>query len=126
MKKRFVLDVNNFNNTIIRLNLSVQHSNDKIKSNENNSKYLQLFDCVQFVRLSDEIDELKNLPVRDVDEEIFELREQYGRLNDEWKTLKSENDNLQHEIHNQQSIIQKYEFDVQKQVETTAHLNDEV
>ena len=126
MKKRFVLDVNNFNNTIIRLNLNVQHSNDKIKSNENNSKYLQLFDCVQFVRLSDEIDELKNLPVRDVDEEIFELREQYGRLNDEWKTLKSENDNLQHEIHNQQSIIQKYEFDVQKQVETTAHLNDEV
>lgn len=77
-------------------------------------------------RLSDEIDELKNLPVRDADEEIFELRERYEQLHAEWKIGRSEHDALQRDIDHKQSLIQRHEFEMQKQVETVAYLNNEV
>jgi hypothetical protein len=79
-----------------------------------------------FLRLSDEIDELKNLPVRDADEEIFELREKYEHLHADWKIARSEHDALQREIDRRQSLMQKHEFEMQKQVETVAYLNNEV
>jgi hypothetical protein len=79
-----------------------------------------------FFRLSDEIDELKNLPVRDADEEIFELREKYEHLFVDWKIARTEHDALQRDIDYKHSLIQKHEFDMQKQVETVASLNDEV
>jgi FtsZ-binding cell division protein ZapB len=69
---------------------------------------------------------LKNLPVRDADEEIFELREKYERVHAEWKIGRSEHDALQREIDHKQSLLQKYEFEMQKQVETVAYLNNEV
>jgi hypothetical protein len=82
----------------------------------------QIFSC----RLSDEIDELKNLPVRDADEEIFELREKYEQLHAEWKIARTENDALQRDIDHKQILIQRHDFDMQKQVETIAYLNNEV
>jgi hypothetical protein len=76
--------------------------------------------------LSDEIDELKNLPVRDADEEIFEIRERYEHLHADWKIARSEHDALQREIDHKQSLMQKQEFELQKQVDTVAYLNNEV
>jgi len=81
------------------------------------------FECF---RLSDEIDELKNLPIRDADEEVFELHEKYERLQVESKISRTEHDALLKDFDHKQSLIQKYEFDIQKQVETVAYLNDEV
>ena len=76
--------------------------------------------------MSDEIDELKNLPVRDADEEIFEIREKYEQLHADWKIARSEHDALQREIDHKHSLMQKQEFELQKQVETVAYLNNEV
>ncbi len=125
MIKKFVLVVNNFNNIIIKLNLNVQHLKDKIKSKINKWIFVSSFDF-EFFRLSDEIDELKNLPIRDADEEVFELHEKYERLQVEWKISRTEHDALLKDIDHKQHLIQKYEFDMQKQVETVAYLNDEV
>jgi hypothetical protein len=77
-------------------------------------------------RLSDEIDELRNLPVRDTDEEIFELREKCERFHADWKIARTEHDALQKDIDYKHNLIQKHEFDIQKQVETVAYLNNEV
>jgi len=77
-------------------------------------------------RLSDEINELKDLPVHDVDEEIFELYEKYQQLVDDYKIARTEYDALQRDTDYKQSLIQKHEFDMQKQVEIVASLNDEV
>ncbi|CAF4097930.1 unnamed protein product, partial [Adineta steineri] len=76
-------------------------------------------------KLSDEIDELKNLPIRDTDEEIFELREKYERLHADWQISRTEHDTLLRDNDYRQSLIQKHEFDMQKQVENAATLNDE-
>lgn len=69
---------------------------------------------------------MKSLPVRDVDEEIFEIREKYEQLHADWKIARTEHDALQRDIDYKHSLIQKHEFDMQKQVETVAYLNDEV
>ncbi|CAF3563610.1 unnamed protein product [Rotaria socialis] len=76
--------------------------------------------------LSDQIDELKKIPVSDTDEELFELREKYERLHAEWKIARSEADGLQNDIDYKDSLIQKYEFDTQQQIETITLLNDEL
>jgi hypothetical protein len=103
----------------------VQHLKDKIKSKINKRILISSFDF-EFFRLSDEIDELKNLPIRDADEEVFELHEKYERLQVEWKISRTEHDGLLKDIDHKQNLIQKYEFDMKKQVETVAYLNDEV
>lgn len=72
------------------------------------------------------MDELKNLPVRDADEEIFELRERYEQLHADWKTVRGENDALKREIDSKQNLVQRHEFEMQQQVETVAYLNNEV
>ncbi|CAF4484310.1 unnamed protein product [Rotaria sp. Silwood1] len=76
--------------------------------------------------LSDQIDELKKIPVCDADEELFELREKYERLHAEWKIARNEHDILQNDINYKNSVIQKSEVDMQKQLETIAFLNDEI
>ncbi len=48
MKKKFVLVVNNFNNIIIKLNLNVQHLNDKIKSNKNSLIHFQFIQYLDY------------------------------------------------------------------------------
>jgi uncharacterized protein YlxW (UPF0749 family) len=77
-------------------------------------------------RLSDEIDELKNIPVRDADEDIFALREECARFQEELKTARAERDALQQTIDHKQNLIQKHEYEMQRQVETVAYLNNEV
>lgn len=69
---------------------------------------------------------MKNLPVRDADEEIFELRERYEQLHADWKLVRTENDVLHREIDQKQSLIQRHDFEMQQQVETVAYLNNEV
>ena len=81
---------------------------------------------LRIFRLSDEIDEFRNLPVRDTEEELFELREKYERLHADWKMAQNENETLQEDINYKQNLIQRHEADMQKQVETVAYLNEEV
>jgi chromosome segregation ATPase len=76
--------------------------------------------------LSDEIDEVKNVPVRDTDEDIFELRQECTRFHDELKAVRAERDALQQDIDYKQNLLQKHEYDTQRQVEIVAHLNNEV
>ena len=77
-------------------------------------------------RLSDEIDELKNLAVRDTDEDLFELKETCQRLQADLKESRTERDVLQQDIDQKQSLIQRHGFDMQNQIETIARLNNEV
>ena len=77
-------------------------------------------------RLSDEIDELKNTPVRDVDEDIFALREECMRFQEELNMVYTERANPQQDINYQQNVIQKQEYDLQRQSETITLLDDEV
>lgn len=69
---------------------------------------------------------MKNLPIRDSDEEISEIRDKYDHLYHQWEAARIENDDLRRQIDHQFSLSQKHEFDMQKQVETVAYLNDEV
>lgn len=77
-------------------------------------------------RLTDEIDELKVMPVRDSDEELFEMKDLYQRLQTDFQTLRAERDAFYQEIEQKNRIIQKHDSELQKQVETVAHLNHEV
>ena len=86
--------------------------------------HLILF-CMPF-RLSDEIDEIKTLPIRDADEEMFHLRDKYERLYAEFERLGSDYNLALKDIDYKQNLIQKHDFDMQKQAETAAHLNNEV
>lgn len=77
-------------------------------------------------RLSDQIDELKKLPVSDADEELFEVREKYERLHADWKIARNELEALQTDVDYKNGIIQKYEYETQKHVENITFLNQEV
>ena len=79
-----------------------------------------------FSRLSDEIDELKNLAVRDTDEDLFESKEICQRLQAELKVARTERDVLHQDIDQKQLLIQRHDFEMQKQIETVAYLNNEV
>ena len=105
--------------------MNVQHLNDKIRSKILKKKNTLLIVFI-FFRLSDEIDELKNVPVRDADEDIFALREECIRFQEDLKKVRLEKDTLQQEIDHKQSLILKHEFDLQRQIETVAYLNNEV
>lgn len=76
--------------------------------------------------MSDEIDELKSIPVRDADEDIFALREECARFTEDLKTVRAERDALQQNVDVKQNVIQKHEYEMQRQVETVAYLNNEV
>jgi hypothetical protein len=64
--------------------------------------------------------------VRDADEDIFALREECIRFQEDLKTARFEKETLQQDIDYKQNLLQKYEFDLQRQVETVAYLNNEV
>jgi hypothetical protein len=108
------------------LNLNVLHLNDKIKSKINLILILFWFFFFCKFRLSDEIDELKNLPVRNNDEDVFTLRRECNRFQEDLKTARIERDILQQDIDHKQNLIKKYENDLKGQPEIVAYLNNQV
>ncbi|CAF4140903.1 unnamed protein product [Rotaria magnacalcarata] len=78
-------------------------------------------------KLSDEIDELKKkLLEHNSDEDIFALREECIRFQEDVKMAHAKQLVSQQDIDYKQNLIQKYEFDAQQQVKTITHLNHEV
>lgn len=77
-------------------------------------------------RLSDEIDSLRNQPVRDSDEELFELRETCQRLQADLNILRTDRISMQQELDEKTLLIQRYEFDTKKQIEAVDQLNQKV
>ncbi|UJR22902.1 hypothetical protein I4U23_025930 [Adineta vaga] len=77
-------------------------------------------------KLTDEIEELKSVPVRDSDEDLFTLREECFRFQDDLKTVRAERDALQQNIDHKQNLIQKHEYEMQRQAEAVAYLNNEI
>ncbi|CAF2885591.1 unnamed protein product [Rotaria sp. Silwood2] len=87
------------------------------------------FECSTLERknqkLLNEIDELNNLSISYKDD-IAELREKYIRLQEDVTSTYVEYDKLQKDMDYKQCLIQKHEFDMQKQLEITTHLNYEI
>ncbi|CAF4196018.1 unnamed protein product [Rotaria sp. Silwood2] len=77
-------------------------------------------------KLSDDIDKLKSLPEHDSDEDIFALREECIHFQEDLKTAHANHLLLQQDIDYKQNLILKHEYDLQRQVETITHLNNEV
>ncbi|CAF1107005.1 unnamed protein product [Rotaria sordida] len=77
-------------------------------------------------RLTDEIDKLKSLPEHNSDEDIFALREECIRFQEDLKTAYTNHMLLQQDIDYKQNLILKHEYDKQRQVETITYLNNEV
>lgn len=65
-------------------------------------------------------------PVRDSDEELFELKELYQRLQMENQTFRAEQEGFHRELTEKQRLIERYAHEMQKQIETVAQLNQEV
>lgn len=76
--------------------------------------------------MSEQIDELKNLAVRDTDEDMFVLRTECTQLREESKTIRTERDTLQQTIDQKENLIQKYEYEMKGQADTVTHLNNQV
>ena len=79
-----------------------------------------------FSRLSEQIDELKCLTVRDSDEELYALRTVCQRYQEELQTACYERDNFKRELELKQNLIRKYENDAHEQSETISNLNYQV
>ncbi|CAF0886914.1 unnamed protein product [Adineta ricciae] len=77
-------------------------------------------------KLTDEIEELKNIPVRDSDEDLFALRDECFRFQEDLQTVRADRDTLKQNIEQKQNLIQKHEFEMQRQVEAVAYLNNEI
>lgn len=58
--------------------------------------------------------------------EILQLRKEYIQLQKDLKTKNIACSTLQEDIDHKQDLIHKHEFDMQKQMETVAHMNNEV
>lgn len=65
-------------------------------------------------------------PVRDSDEELFELKELYQRLQMENQTFRAEQEGFHRELTEKQHLIERYDHEMRKQIETVAQLNQEV
>jgi uncharacterized coiled-coil DUF342 family protein len=76
-------------------------------------------------RLLNEIDQMKNLSMC-YEDDIDELRKECIELQNDLQAIHSEHDDLQNDIRYKQNLIEKHEFDMQKQMEIVAHLNNEV
>lgn len=74
-------------------------------------------------RLSEQVDELKNLAVRDTDEDLFVLRTECTQLREESKTIR---DVLQQTIDQRDNLIRKYEYEMKGQTDTVTQLNNQV
>ncbi|CAM2714606.1 unnamed protein product [Rotaria socialis] len=78
-------------------------------------------------KLSDEIDELKKkLQEHNSDEDIFALREECIRFQEDVKMAHAKQLVSQQDIDYKQNLIHKYEFDAQQQAKTITHLNHEI
>ena len=76
--------------------------------------------------MSEQIDELKNLAVRDTDDDVFALRTECTQLREDSKTVRIERDTLQQTIDQKEHLIRKYEYEMKGQAETMTHLNNQV
>ena len=76
-------------------------------------------------RLINEIDEMKSLSTR-YEDDITELHQKCNQYLKDLEAMNVKHDNLQKDIDDKDSRIQKYELDLQKQMDTVAHLNKEV
>lgn len=76
--------------------------------------------------LSKQIDELKNLAVRDTDDDVFALRNECTQLREDGKTVQIERDALQQNIDQKEHLIRKYEYEMKGQAEMVTHLNNQV
>ena len=121
----FELVVNNFNSTTINWNWNGRHSNDRIRSKHIRRSVNERWTRVLF-RLSDEIDELKNILVPDPGEEIYELREEITRYRTDLKLGVEEHEALIQDLTLKQNLLRKHEFDAQRQADIVTQLNDEV
>jgi hypothetical protein len=105
----------------------VQHSNDKIKSKEKEFRHNQQIGIFFHIfRLSEQIDELKKLPANDNDEDVFILRTERTRVEEDLRTVRIERDTLQQDNHQKENLLSKYEDDMKTQVEVVARLNHQV
>ncbi|CAF1379791.1 unnamed protein product [Rotaria sp. Silwood1] len=77
-------------------------------------------------KLLDEINKLKCLPEQNSDEDIFLLREECIRYQEDLKTAHTKHIYLQQDIDYKQNLILKHEYDLQRQLETITHLNNEI
>ena len=68
---------------------------------------------------------MKSLSIR-YEDDIVELRQEYNQLQIDLKAIHVERDHLQNDMDYKQSLIQKFEFDMQQQIEIVAYLNKEV
>ncbi len=68
---------------------------------------------------------MKSLSVR-YEDDIVELRQECNQLQIDLKAIHVERDDLQNDIDYKQSLIQKFELDMQQQIDIVAHLNKEV
>ncbi len=71
------------------------------------------------------MDEIKSVSVR-YEDDILELRKKCTQLQEDLKAKHIEGDNLKADIDCKQDLIKKHEFDMQKQLNIVAHLNNEV
>ena len=65
-------------------------------------------------------------PVRDSDEELFELKELYQRLQVENQTLRKELEGFHRELTEKQRLIDRHDNEIHKKDETAAQLKQEV
>ncbi len=80
---------------------------------------------VFYFRLLSEIDEIKSVS-RLYEDDIVQLSKTCTQLQEDLKGKHTECNILQKDIDYKQDLIQKHEFDMQKQMEIIAHLNNEV
>lgn len=71
------------------------------------------------------MDEIKSVSVR-YEDDILELRKKCTQLQEDLKAKHIEGDTLKEDIDCKQDLIKKHEFDMQKQLNIVAHLNNEV
>jgi hypothetical protein len=69
---------------------------------------------------------LKKLPANDNDEDVFILRTERTRVEEDLRTVRTERDTLQQDNHQKENLLSKYEDDMKTQVEVVARLNHQV
>lgn len=81
---------------------------------------------LSYCRLTDEIEELRNIPARDTDEDLFDLREKLQALNSEHNQIRLERDHIHQELSLAVHKIQHFENDAVNKNKTIHDLMTEV
>jgi hypothetical protein len=71
------------------------------------------------------MDEIKNVSAR-YEDDLVQLRKKCIQLQQDLKAKHAECNALQKDIDYKEDLIQKHEFDMQKEMEIVVHLNNEV